>query len=117
MEQKRTQIKKEAMLKALKNSLGIVSIACEKAGINRWTHYDWLKTDAQYKRAVENIENEALDLAEAALLTLIKQKNVRAIIFLLRTRGKHRGYTEKLDPVQPHKINYTFRLIRADKGQ
>jgi transcriptional regulator of acetoin/glycerol metabolism len=39
---------KKAMIEALEQSLGIVTTACKKVGINRKTHYDWLKTDEDY---------------------------------------------------------------------
>ena len=43
---------KKAMIEALEQSLGIVTTACKKVGINRKTHYDWLKNDEDYAAAV-----------------------------------------------------------------
>ena len=40
---KSRHIKKEAMLKALENSLGIVTVACKQTDIPRSTYYKWLK--------------------------------------------------------------------------
>ncbi len=34
-------------------------------------------------------------MAETALLASIGEKNMTAIIFYLKTKGKHRGYSEK----------------------
>ena len=83
------------MLDALERSLGIVSTACEKAGISRQTHYNWLKDDLEYKEAVRAIEERTIDFAESHLHALIKDKNPAATIFFLKTKGKNRGYVER----------------------
>ena len=94
MEQ-RTTIKKKRMVEALTESLGIITVACEKAGINRTTHYRWLSEDAEYKQAVGDIENVALDAVESALFDRIREGDTTAIIFYLKTKGKKRGYIER----------------------
>lgn len=83
------------MLQALASSLSIVSTASKRAGIHRSTHYAWMREDAEYKEAVEALEDAVLDFAEAHLLKLIEQGNTAATIFLLKTRGKGRGYTQR----------------------
>lgn len=87
--------KKEAMLEALDKSLGIVSTAAKMVGIDRSTHYAWLKSDEEYKKAVDSIQDGVLDFAESHLYKLVKEGNPAATIFLLKTRGKTRGYIER----------------------
>jgi ACT domain-containing protein len=84
-----------AMLKALEGNMGIVSIAVTKVGISRQTHYDWINTDKKYADAVKELENVTLDIAEAYLFNLMKEKSPAAIIFYLKTKGKKRGYIER----------------------
>lgn len=91
----KTNINKKAMIKALEKSLGIVTKACEKVGISRITHYQWLKDDEEYKTSVESVEDVALDFAETALHQQIEEGNPTSTIFYLKTKGKKRGYTEK----------------------
>lgn len=91
----KTDTKKEAMLQALERSLGIVTTACNAVGINRSTHYDWMRKDAEYKQAVKSIEDRTLDFAESHLHKLIKEGNPAATIFFLKTKGKGRGYVER----------------------
>lgn len=86
---------KKAMLEALEKSLGIVTTACKTVGIDRSTHYDWLKKDEAYKKAVDDIENITLDFAESQLHRQIKDGNTASTIFYLKTRGRKRGYIEK----------------------
>jgi hypothetical protein len=86
---------KKAMLEALEKSLGIVSTAAKLAGIDRTTHYVWLKADPDYKKAVASIADSVLDFAESHLYKLVKEGNPAATIFFLKTKGKKRGYIER----------------------
>jgi hypothetical protein len=88
--------KKEAMFEALEKSLGIVSTACQDGRyIDRQTHYAWLKSDEEYKSAVNSIQDGVLDFAESHLYKLVKEGNPAATIFFLKTKGKKRGYIER----------------------
>jgi hypothetical protein len=89
--------RKRAMLSALESSLGVVSTASKAVGISRQTHYDWLKTDETYRKSVEGIEDQTLDFAESHLHQLIEAGNVVATIFYLKTKGKRRGYVERIE--------------------
>jgi hypothetical protein len=95
MATKSNTIKKAAILEALESSLGVVTTACKEVGINPSTYYDWLKKDEQFRTQVEAIENVALDFATTHLYKQIKEGNVAAIIFFLKTKGKRRGFVEK----------------------
>jgi len=92
-----TALKKEEMIKALEKSLGVVTIACKEVGIERSTHYDWLKNDEEYKKAVEDLGDVALDFAESMLHKQIQEKDTTATIFYLKTKGKKRGYIERTE--------------------
>ena len=92
---KSRHIKKETILKALENSLGVVTVACKQADIPRSTYYKWLKEDEQFAQAVKEIENIALDFAESQLHTQMKDGSTSATIFYLKTKGKKRGYVER----------------------
>ena len=107
---KSRHIKKEAMLQALENSLGVVTVACKQTDIPRSTYYKWLKEDEEFAKAVRDIENIALDFGESQLHSQMKDGNTSATIFFLKTKGKKRGYVEKseLDITsgdEPIKIN------------
>lgn len=86
---------KKAMVTALEKSLGIVTVACKNVGIDRSTHYQWLKDDPDYATAVKDIENIAVDFAESQLHKSIQKGSDTATIFYLKTKGKSRGYIEK----------------------
>ena len=88
-------LKKEAMIKALSESMGIVSSAAKKVGICRNIHYEWMKEDSKYKASVEELNNVVLDFAESALMKRIKEGSDACLLFLLKCKGKERGYVEK----------------------
>tara|TARA_R100000781_G_C4079350_1_gene127171 strand:- start:601 stop:945 length:345 start_codon:yes stop_codon:yes gene_type:complete len=94
---KSRHIKKEAMLQALENSLGVVTVACKQTDTPRSTYYKWLKEDEDFAKAVKEVENIALDFAESQLHTQIKDGSTSATIFYLKTKGKKRGYIERQD--------------------
>lgn len=79
----------------MESSLGVVSNACEKVGMSRTTHYEWMKDDPEYRAKVNELSNKALDFAESKLHELIKRGNTAAVIFYLKTKGKERGYVER----------------------
>lgn len=83
------------MLEALQRSLGVVTTACNVVGIHRDSHYRWLKEDPDYAQSVKQVEDVALDFAESHLHELIKNGNPAATIFLLKTKGRKRGYIER----------------------
>lgn len=85
------------MIEALESSLGVVTSACKKVGIGRTIFYEWLKTDEEFRKAVKDIENIALDFAESQLHQQIKSGNSTSTIFYLKTKGKSRGYVERMD--------------------
>jgi len=113
--------RKAQFLIELKNSYGIVSTACSKVGISRYCFYDWCKKDVEFKKKVEEINESIVDVVEAYLLSLIKDKNPTAIIFYLKTRGRNRGYNEKIDisaNVQPKITLEQFRhLFESDDNE
>ena len=112
---KNEQLKKEHLLEALEKSLGIVSTACQSVGVSRTTYYKYYNEDDDFKQSVDSISDIALDCAESQLFELIKEKNVTAIIFYLKTKGKKRGYVEKQDD-NSNTNNITGIKLISDKS-
>ena len=103
---------KEKMIQALELNLGNVTLSCKAMGIARDTHYRWMREDKEYRKAVKDMENAALDFAESSLLKQIAKGNPLATIFFLKCKGKKRGYIEQ--------NNLEIRgnmLFRADFGK
>ena len=90
-----TKAKKELMIKAMKSSLGNISGSTDQVGINRNTHYNWMKDDPQYAQDIKDCLERSIDFAEASLMQNIQDGNTTATIFYLKTKGKKRGYVER----------------------
>ena len=86
---------KKGLLEALEKSLGVVTTACKQVGIGRTTFYNYYNEDKEFAKKVDDIENVALDFAESQLHKQIQDGSTAATIFLLKTRGKKRGYVER----------------------
>lgn len=89
--------RKEAMLNALKHSMGIVAPACEMVGIARSTHYDWLKADQGYRAEVEAIEESRYDFVETKMVERINAGSDTMLIWYSKTKMKHRGFIERTE--------------------
>jgi hypothetical protein len=97
----RTDTKKKALLAALEKNLGIVTQATKQVGIHRSTYYDWMEQDPEFAKAARDIQEVALDFVEGKLLKRIQDESDTAILFYLKTKGKHRGYIERTEVAQP----------------
>ena len=91
----KTKHNKKRLIEALESSLGVVTTACKKAGVCRFTFYEYYNKDESFRESVDSIQDIALDFAESKLLENIKDKKETSIIFYLKTKGKNRGYIEK----------------------
>ena len=96
-EQNRTKVAKEKMLNALEKSLGIVTNALKIAEVGRTMYYEWLKIDEEFAKKVKEMDNLALDFAESSLYKQVKEGNPSSTQFLLKNKGRERGYGDKLD--------------------
>lgn len=88
---------KKKLLKYLNEGKGIISYACQKAGVSRQTFYNYKKDDEEFAAAVDEINEGIIDVVESKLLTQINDNNLTAIIFYLKTKGRNRGYVEMVD--------------------
>ncbi len=96
-DQARTIRNKKRMLAALLKNKGLIFLSCKRIGINHNTHYDWMKKDEEYNKAVVFILELQVDQIESKFLDNINEGNVQAQIFYLRTKGRNRGYIEKTE--------------------
>lgn len=92
-----TDIQKQRLMEALESTLGVVTTACRKVGINRDTFYTWLKSDPAFKAKYDELQSVALDFAESKLHQRIAEGSDACTIFYLKTKGKGRGYIERTE--------------------
>tara|TARA_R110000868_G_scaffold28442_1_gene106645 strand:- start:516 stop:983 length:468 start_codon:yes stop_codon:yes gene_type:complete len=92
---KELSLKQLAMVESMEKNLGIVTTSCRQVGIARVTHYEWLKTNKEYRKEIKDIENVALDFAESNLHKQIAKGNPLSTMFYLKCKGKKRGFIEQ----------------------
>lgn len=88
-------VRKKKLLTALRKHHGLVTIACEEAGVSCPVYYTYMREDPEFNKAVTEINDRTLDYAESALLRNIQDGKETSLIFFLKCKGKERGYVEK----------------------
>ena len=91
---------KKRLLEVLARNMGLIHQTCKMANIPFEVHKQWMDNDSVYAENVRNIENSTIDFAEAVLLSLIKEKNLQATIFYLKTKGASRGYDKDVQEIK-----------------
>jgi len=119
MELNKVDNHKKQLIEALEKYRGIVSTACKSVGLSRTTYYDYVNGDPDFAKAVEEAQEDAIDFVEGKLFEKINGITMlgkggsgddddedptytlppsdTAIIFYLKTKGKKRGYVEKME--------------------
>ena len=82
---------------AITKSKGMITYAAKMLGCNRSTVHSYVNNFDVCREAVDDARAGMLDNAELQLANQIQDGNITAIIFYLKTIGKHRGYIERHD--------------------
>ena len=85
----------EEMIEAIQNAKGIQTVAAKMLDTTRQTVANYIKRSEAVRDAYDVANESALDFAENALFKQIERGNIAAIIFYLKTKGKHRGFVER----------------------
>ncbi len=112
--------KQKLFLTAARANRGNVTECCKAAKLPRSTFYKWKNESDKFREALEEIEEEKLDLSESKLIENIEAGDQKAIQYHLDSKGQGRGYGrpktleiggangEPLDTV------FTVNLVRPD---
>ena len=99
MNQQFKDITKEAFIIAYRENFGNITIACQACGISRTMYQGWMKNDPEFRQTLAEIEPEEimLDGGEHKWRERSTKGDTLATMFLLKTKGKRRGYIEKTE--------------------
>ena len=103
------------IIKALKETHGLLTMAAAKSGIGYRTVCRYVAEYSSVKEAAQDAKEAMLDFAEGKLYQKIKAGDNTAIIFYLKTQGKARGYIEKTEISNPE--GEAFRVEHDAKGK
>lgn len=110
-------VKKKYFLKALSKAYGIIAPACNAVGISRNTYYRWYHGDKEFREKADEISETQVDFVESKLMQMIESSDASSIIFYLKTKGKHRGYSDKAQQTVPDPLSSDSSLpLQDDKS-
>ena len=98
------------IIKALKDSRGMIAVAARQLGITRQTIYDRRKKSEAIRDALEEAREFTSDVAELKLFEAIQESEAWAVCFYLKCQAKDRGYVEKTEV--RHEGNIEVRTLR-----
>jgi len=94
----RTQRFKVAQIEeALRKGLGVYVAAAKILRCSPNTVKNYVNRNPKLQRLRDELVEETIDRAEITLLTAIQNGNLQAATFYLRTKGRHRGYGDKVE--------------------
>ena len=87
----------QQVIKALEQTKGNIAHAARLLGCTRATVYKYVNTHMTVKNALDDQRETRIDYVENKLMQQIEDGNVTAMIYFLKTQGKHRGWSERLE--------------------
>jgi hypothetical protein len=95
----------DELIRLLEEFKGNITSMCRYLKCSRQTFYDYLKKFPKLKEALKDINEAELDTAEEKLNELIDKRNLTAIIFKLKCKGRHRGWIDRPEDAGGGKSN------------
>lgn len=97
------------ILNAIPGTGGLISDIAVKLGVHYHTVLNYEKKYESVRNAIQEERDEILDKAESNLFMRIKEGDEDTSKWFLARKGKHRGYSEKIDTEQ--KVEGTIETI------
>lgn len=102
---------KRAIKKAIEGSNGLITVVADRLGCQRSTIYRRLAKDDELRRILDDETETVLDITENKLFEQIMSGNITAIIFMLKTRGRERGYGDRLNLLIEHGMEREMETV------
>ena len=90
------------VIETLTAAHGNVSLAAQKLGVNRRTIHRWMEKSPKLRALRDGLREKIVDKAEENVFAALDRGDLRVSMFILRTLGKNRGYTERREVAPPH---------------
>lgn len=112
------RLSKAKVKRALIENHGNVSASARSLGCDRSSIYTYIKKYDEIARVLEDGRESLVDRAEEALKLKIDEGDTAAIIYTLKSRGKHRGWSERHEVEHSGQVEvYTVqapKILNAD---
>ena len=86
---------------ALRKTGGFIGTSAQLLGCSRSTLHRFMEKHPQLRDVAADVGEDILDIAETKLIQNIRAGKSTDIQFLLRTKGKHRGFTFQVEHAGP----------------
>lgn len=100
-----------------KKKAGNISATCNAMLVSRTHFYRKMKKSKKFKKAIDDAYESIIDNVESKLLSKINDGDTTAIIFYLKTKGKKRGYVEKMELDSTIEVLEPVQLLLPDNGR
>lgn len=87
----------EMVADAIRAAGGLVTVAADRLGCTPKTVRRYIATYPTVKEAWEDASDRILDFGESKLIEQVKKGEGWAVCFLLKTKGRKRGYVERYE--------------------
>lgn len=75
---------------------GVIGVACDRAGVRRRTHFEWMEKHPKYKELYEEVKEKFVDGLEEVAVSRAKEKSDSLLMFLLKAERREK-YGDKSD--------------------
>lgn len=104
----------EVLLAAIKGSGAVMSTVAKRLKIDWTTAKNYIDASPVTKQAFLDEEETVLDMCESTLHNAVKAKDTAAAKWLLATKGKKRGYSEKHEVEHTGSLPVTINIIGVE---
>jgi hypothetical protein len=104
----------EQMANAIISADGILAKAARDLGCSRQTVHNYVNKFVTVREAYEEANDKFIDDAEEQLQRHVKRGSLPAVMFVLKTKGKHRGYVERQE--YQHEGDITINVKYGKNG-
>jgi transposase len=105
------------ILSAISGTGGLISAIAKKLGVHYHTVLNYEKRYESVKQAIEEERDKILDKAESNLFVRIKEGDEETSKWFLARKGRHRGYSEKIDTEQKGDITISVVYEEEREGE
>lgn len=114
MAKQKTRVTQGRAINAIYRNKGILAKAARELDVTRRTLYNYMERWPKVREAYEDASDETLDLAEQGLFDAIRAGSLSAIMFVLKTKGRSRGYVERTEMKQIDELEITVKREDSD---
>ena len=88
---------KQALIEALREADGNMASVARKFDCHRSLIWQYVDRDEELRALTDELAESFIDEVENKLYEAIRAGNIVATIFFLKTKARHRGYSERLE--------------------